>query len=81
LRLQLRVLCLGFFRDEDVWVGVFPEREEVLPGREGADPRSGGIGALRSSRREGVRDNEHFHIQERGGPVSDARAPDEAGAG
>src|SRR5438552_238370 len=28
--LQLRVLCLGLLQDEDVGVGVFPEREEVL---------------------------------------------------
>ena len=27
--LQLRVLCLGFFQDGDVRVGVFPEGEEV----------------------------------------------------
>src|SRR5262245_19413512 len=28
--LQLRVLCLGFFQDGDVGVGVFPEGEEIL---------------------------------------------------
>ena len=30
LLLQLRVLGFGFFQDEDVGVGVFPEGEEVL---------------------------------------------------
>ena len=30
--LQLRVLCLGFFEDGDIGVGVFPEGEEILVG-------------------------------------------------
>jgi hypothetical protein len=40
--LQLRVLCLGFFQDRDVGIGVLPEREEISVGSE--CPDAGGIG-------------------------------------
>jgi hypothetical protein len=32
--LQLRVLRFGLLQDGDVWVGVFPEREEMFVGGE-----------------------------------------------
>jgi hypothetical protein len=34
--LQLRVLGLGLLQNWDVGVGVFPEREEILPGMAGS---------------------------------------------
>jgi hypothetical protein len=34
--LQLRLFCLGFLQDSDVWVGIFPESEEVLEGLAGS---------------------------------------------
>ena len=37
--LQLRVLCLGFFQDGNIGVGIFPESEEVLVGH----ARFGGV--------------------------------------
>ncbi len=40
--LQLRVLGLGLFQDGDVWVGVFPKREEVFVS--GERPDAGGYG-------------------------------------
>jgi hypothetical protein len=40
--LQLRVLGLGFFKDGDVGVGVFPEGEEIFVGGEG--PGADGVG-------------------------------------
>ncbi|MGA7078616.1 MAG: hypothetical protein WBQ43_01800 [Terriglobales bacterium] len=33
LLLQLRVLRFRFSQDGDVWVGVFPEREEISDGQ------------------------------------------------
>jgi len=30
LLLQLRVLCFGLLIDGDVWVGIFPEGEEIF---------------------------------------------------
>ena len=45
--LQLRVLGFGLLEDGDVWIGVFPESEEVFIG--GEYPDAGGIG-IRSLR-------------------------------
>ena len=44
--LQLRVFCFRFLQDGDVWVGIFPEGEEIFVG--GQRPDAGGIG-IRSS--------------------------------
>ena len=52
--LQLCVLCLGFFQDGDVGVGILPESEKIFVG--GERPGAGGVGirSLRSSRLQGV---------------------------
>src|SRR5271154_2911203 len=44
--LQLGVLCLGLFQDGDVRIGIFPEREEIFVGSEGAEAGGVGIRAL-----------------------------------
>src|SRR5258708_36946423 len=71
--LQLRVLRFGFFQDEDVGVGVFPEGEELFVG--GERPDAGGIGvrSLRSSRMQGI-GTSHAQMRQRSSPA----VPDDA---
>ncbi len=52
--LQLRVLCLGFFQDGDVGVGIFPESEEIFVGGERPGAGRVGIRSLRGSRLQGI---------------------------
>ena len=52
--LQFCVLSFRLFQDGDVGVGVFPEREEIFVGGEGASAGKVGIRSLRGSRLQGV---------------------------
>src|ERR1022692_2986859 len=66
--LQLRVLCLGFFQDGDVGVGVFPEGEKIFVGGEGADASGIGIRSVRSSCLHSVRTS-HSQMRQRSRPA------------
>jgi hypothetical protein len=50
---QLRILSLGLPQDRDVWVGVFPQREEVFVCGECPDAGGIGIRALRGFQLQG----------------------------
>jgi hypothetical protein len=74
LLFQLRVLCLGFFQDGDVGVGVFPEREEIFVGGERPTAGKIGIRALRGFRLlQGV-GTSHAQMRQRSRPA----VPDDA---
>src|SRR6266478_451985 len=46
---QLRILSLGLLQDGDVWVGVFPQREEIFVRAECPDAGRVGVRALQGS--------------------------------
>ena len=54
LLLQLRILLLRFCQDANVRVGVLPERKEILIVGQCPSAGSIGIGALQSSRLQGM---------------------------
>ena len=66
--LQLRVLRLGLHQDGDVGVGVFPEREEIFVGGEGAGAGGVGICSPRGSRLQGV-GTSHAQMRQRSRPA------------
>jgi hypothetical protein len=48
--LELRVLRFGFLQDENVGVGVFPEREKIFVGSAGPNASRIGIGSKGGTR-------------------------------
>src|ERR1700722_7491940 len=66
--LQLLELSFSLFQDGNVWVGVFPERQEIFVGGQRSDAGGISIRSLRGSRLQGV-GTSHSQVRQRSRPA------------